>query len=361
MAPQLSEMGTWALQTSWDILSQTHRAMKSLQFDAVFPTLSVMKAAMHQSPIQFASGLMQTLSAPLAPTIQFFKQLPIISGKLWAVYALVMEKADCQPRLYIGSGCHSTTGVASRMQFYDRRVRIGKSKSGVPQYVEASLQEGFCITHKGFLAWCPLPRPAFQYFVHAFFLVLECTFTLVFWAMKSRTKDYYMPRLCPWPIDSFTYDGLCSHFSINEGLATDSEHSNLSPDEFDALVLERKKAKSRMYIANKGEGVHAANTRATIKKALEEQRYKCDVCVLTFPCRAKLQAHLKLKIHLNKTLGATKITKAKGRAQMTATQQLRFCDDCQHLSSTSQRHTVHMAGVRHAAKLKILAASSSLA
>lgn len=41
-----------------------------------------------------------------------------------------------------------------------------------------------------------------------------CSILLV----KSRTKDYYMPTLCPWKIESLEYDGCYTHFSINDTL-----------------------------------------------------------------------------------------------------------------------------------------------
>jgi hypothetical protein len=354
MPAQTGHILSYALIMAWTILSLTDRAMKTLVFDAIFPTERVWREAMHLVPLQFASGLMLVIFSATAPTIDYFKTLPLLPDNLWAVYVLVMEQDGHRPRVYIGSGTSSAGGVKYRMRTYDRRMKR-KFSSSIPCYVNKSLDEGFTISHKGYLAWAPVPRPAHQYKLRALFLVLECMFTLIFWAMKSNDKDYFMPRLCPWPIDSFSYDGLCTHFPINEGYPTADEHAHLSPDEFDALVLERKKAKSRQYIANKGEGVHAAQTRATIQQALDSQRYFCDVCVLTFPCLAKLEAHKLLPIHINKALGITKILKGRGGSQINTLNKKFFCKDCNKALPSAKRLATHLNGPRHAKMLRVLA------
>ena len=51
----------------------------------------------------------------------------------------------------------------------------------------------------------------------------------------------------------------------------------MSADEINRIDDERKVVKQCLYIANKGPGVHAANTKAYSEKSLEEQRYKCTV------------------------------------------------------------------------------------
>ncbi len=146
------------------------------------------------------------------------------------------------------------------------------------------MQDGYAITHKGLLAWTPLPLASERYALRCLFLVLECVFTLCFWAMKSRTKDYYLPALCPWPCDSLTYGGCCTHFSINEQIIGRAE--NATPEEINRVDSERKLVKGRQYSANKGPGVHAAQTKAYGEKALEEQRYKCTATSHSAPMRS---------------------------------------------------------------------------
>jgi hypothetical protein len=325
MPAQTGHILSYALIMAWSILSLTPRAMKTLVFDAIFPTERVWREAMHRASPQFACGLMLAIFSATAPTIDFFKTLPIVPGKLWAVYVLVMEKDGHRPRVYIGSGTSSTDGAKLRMHTYARRTK-SQFSSGIPCHVQKSFKDGFTLTHRGYLVWAPIPRPAYQYELRALFLVLECLFTLIFWAMESRTKDYFMPRQCPWPINSFSYDGLCNHFSINEGYPTVHEHAHLSPAEFDALVLERKHANY------------------------------CDVCVLSFPCLAKLKTHKLRQIHIDMALGITKIPKGRGGSQINIKSKKFFCKDCNKASPSAKRLAIHLNGPRHAKKLRLLAA-----
>jgi hypothetical protein len=324
MAPQTGHILSYVLLTAWSILSLTDRAMKCLILDAIFPTERVWREAMHRVPLQFASGLMLAIFSATAPTIDYFKTLPLMTDNLWAVYVLVMEQDGHRPRLYIGSGTSATDGVKHRMRTYARRMKRNFS-SGIPCDVQRSFNEGFTITHKGYLVWAPIPRPAHQYELRALFLVLECMFTLTFWAMKSKSKDYFMPRLCPWPTKSFSYDGLCNHFSINEGYPTVHEHAHLSPAEFDALVLERKHANY------------------------------CDVCVLSFVCLAKLKEHKLRPIHINKALGITKTLKGRGGSQSNTLKKKFFCKVCNKASPSAKRLEIHLNGPRHAKMLRLLA------
>jgi hypothetical protein len=111
-----------------------------------------MENIMHLAPLQFAPGLMQVFQSSTAPTIAYFKTLPLHLDKMWAVYVLVLEKHGQRPKVYIGSGCHSVNGVRSRMLTYDRRARTGKGDITIAFYVEKALLEGFCVTHRGLLA-----------------------------------------------------------------------------------------------------------------------------------------------------------------------------------------------------------------
>jgi hypothetical protein len=87
---------------------------------------------------------------------------------------------------------------------YDKRIQTGAANSAIPHYVETSLQEGYNITHKCLLYWAALPMASDVFQLRCLFLILEYVFALCFWAMGSRTKDYFMPALCPWPRESFT-------------------------------------------------------------------------------------------------------------------------------------------------------------
>lgn len=358
MGPDTDDIKVLVLWFAWVCLSTTNRALKNLQLDAVFSTERAMEKIMQSSPLQFASGLLQIFQSPTAPTIAYFKTLPLYLVKLWAVYLLVLEKDGQRQRIYIGSGTYSETGVRVRMSSYDKRSRTGKLDSVIPHYVETSLQEGYAITHKCLLAWTPLPLPSDRYKLRCLFLVLEAIFTLCFWAMKSRTKDYYMPALCPWPRDSFTYDGCCTHFSINEQIVGHNE--DLDPEEINRIAAERKLVKGRFYSANKGPGVHKANMKAYGEKALEEQRYKCTVCDLSFRTNARLLSYMETPIHIRKAAGISNRQKTGGGSQINIAKKKHWCGTCQHAAATAQRLETHLKGPRHAKKLRDLAASSKL-
>jgi hypothetical protein len=358
MLPTTDDIQVFILLLAWTCLSTTNPALKSRGFAYYFPTEDAMRTVMQLASFEFASGLLRVLRSAAPPTIEFFKSLPPAAGRLWAVYVLVLEKHGCIPRIYFGSATDSTTGVHNRMTTYNRRVRTGKPDSTISLYVEKSLTEGYVITHQGMVAWIPLPSAAFRDSLRAFILVLETLFALLFWGMKSRTKDYFMPRLCPWSIDSLPYHGLCTHFSINEGLVVNTALETLTPEEINAADLERKKAKNRQYIANKGEGVHAARTKAYGDQALEKQTFKCTVCDLTFRSNAKLLTHQARPIHINKAAGITKQPKGRGGSQNAITKRKHYCEPCDHAAASAKRLETHLNGPRHAKRLKTLASSS---
>ena len=340
MGLETDSISVFVLSLAWVCLSTTNRALKNLNLDEIFPTESAMEKIMRISPLQFASGLLQSFQSSTAPTISYFKTLPLFLDKLWAVYLLVLEKDGERPRIYIGSGTDSTAGVRRRMNCY-------KQRSALPYYVETSLQAGYAITHKCLLVWTALPLPSDRYKLRCLFLVLETIFTLCFWAMKSKTEDYYMPALCPWPRHTFTYDGCCTHFSINEQIVGHNEDA--SPEDINRVAAERKIVKNRLYTANRGPK-HKANTKVYGEKALAEQRYKCTVCDLSFRSNGKLQSHLKTPIHARKAAGIPDRSRTMSF----------WCETCQYAAPSAKRLDTHLKGPRHAKKLKYLASSSKL-
>ena len=182
--------------------------------------------------------------------------------------------------------------------------------------------------------------------------------------MISRTKDYYMPALGPWPRDSFTYDGCCGHFSINEGMARNDSltdpNESLDPEEIDRLNLERKQTRNRQYIANKGEGVHAANTKAYGDRALETQTFKCTVCDLTFRSKAKLVEHEGRQIHIDKVDKIGPLLRGRGGSQNAIRKKKHWCEICKHAAASAKRLETHLNGPRHAKKLRDIALAAKV-
>lgn len=327
-----------------------------------------MKKVFQRSRLQFAPGLLQVLQSPTPPDISYFKTLALNVIDLWAVYILVLEKVGQRPRIYIGSGTDSENGVKCRMTTYDTRS-AGKFHKTIPHYVETSLKEGYVLTHKGLLVWIALPPASEAYLLRCLFLILECIFTLCFQAMKSRTKDYFMPDLCPWPRDSFTYDGCCGHFSINEMVIGNPASLDMDHGEINRIAAEAKAAKEerkRMSKTPLGPGVNAARCKATRTNNLEEQKFKCGVCVLIFPSQATLDEHQQRPVHIRKvqeqaTSGSVNQYATTKGAPLAVINKTHWCEPCKHAARTAERLQTHLNSTRHAKKLRILAASSELA
>jgi hypothetical protein len=295
---------------------------------------------------------LDTITSDDTPDISYLMNLPM-HILVWAIYALVLEKRGERPRVYIRIGTSAVGGVKVRMDCYDRRSKDPNATSGIPYYVEKSMQEGFTISTKGLLAWTTIPRASEVWTLRCLTLVMEATFSMCFWTMKSRTKDYCMPALCPWPIESLDYDGLCSHWSINEGIA--GTPTSGPPEEINALVEERRKSKQAQYIANKGPGVHAANTKAYGDKALEEQRYRCEVCDLAFRFEARLNEHMETQAHWDKVAGIGRRTAGCGGGQRAIEARRFWCEVCQHAVPSAKRLATHLISKYHLKKLRDLA------
>ena len=72
-----------------------------------------------------------------------------------------------------------------------------------------------------------------------------------------------MPHLCPWPRNSLTYDGCCSHVSIKEPVVGQNEEA--TSEEINHLVVEKKSVaeekkaiRRRIYNVKEGGVVYKA-------------------------------------------------------------------------------------------------------
>ncbi|KAL1591569.1 hypothetical protein SLS60_011819 [Paraconiothyrium brasiliense] len=304
------------LSLVWTCLLMTNPALRPLNFMVVFPDQTALFEQLKYTTLTFATGLLDVLRSPEAPGIAYFKSLALHLDPIWAIYLLVLEKPGHRPRIYVGSGTNKANGFPIRWATYDKLFRLGINDGLVPLYVEKAFQEGYKMTHSCVLVWAPIPFASERLTLRGLFILFENIFHHLFWPMISKTKDWDMPHLCPWPIESFEYDGCNTHFPIVEGLSVDPSMLKLSRDEINALDVEKRKAHNRLFIARKGEGVHAAQSMATRKQALEEQRYKCVPCVMTFPNLAKLRTHEAGGPHQQKVSGAPKVLKGRGGSQL---------------------------------------------
>lgn len=213
----------------WMFLSYTPNALKSPIYAVILPSQDVLEEILSTSLIVFAPGLVEALQAATPPIIGFFETLPTAIEKEWAVYLLVLEKPEFRPRVYIGSGTRAIRGVIYRHNQYENKVLL-------PRFMDESFNQGYTIVHKGLLCWSPIPLAEHRLEVRTVFKALEALFSIVLWAMYSRTTDYAMPHFCPWALDTMAYDGLCSHVAIYEDIP--GLKDGLSPKELAARQVE---------------------------------------------------------------------------------------------------------------------------
>lgn len=144
---------------------------------------------MSSASLEFPQGLLSILQGEKPPSIDFFMTLPPPPPTpSWGVYALVLEKENFPPRLYIGSGTNSVGGVASRLRDYEKEVRL-------PKLVKASLEEGFRISHKGLLCWTSIPVAGKIPVLRLLMVAIEATFTFLFFAAKESIADGFWSTL----------------------------------------------------------------------------------------------------------------------------------------------------------------------
>ena len=295
---------------TWTALSQPvymNALFKQLFFDAV-----VVSEIASAASLSFCPGLFEAIQAGQPPALSFFKSLPSASKKQWAVYALVLEKQGARSLVYIGSGTQEDRGVLGRWFHYDNPK---KHRQMLPEYVRTALDDGYQIVHKGVLVWSTIPGPTNVPMFRLLFIAMEATFSFLFWAMRSTSKDYGIGFCCPWPRDSFTYGGLCSHNPLFEKV---NGNFGLSAEQLEALAADTKE-KTRLYQAEydrsryakdpeffraKSREVHAtaiktpagklevqASRKRQYDETMESKKYYCDVCSSVFDSPAHLARH----------------------------------------------------------------------
>ena len=231
MAFEAATLLQLVLVITWTVLWDTPAIQKHHLFTHFITSQAVLEEIALTTSIVFALGLFNVLQAAAPPTIKYFKTLPTDISKRWAVYLLVLEKPSCRPKIYIGSGTESLRGIQDRFRQY-------RSGNALPAWVKKVLKEGYTIVYYGLLCWIPLPTAALQPKLRLLFLALEAAFAYLFWAMRTVTKYYGMAHICRWDREDLDYDGLCSHYCLNEGIPRDYE---LSAEQLEALSVEKNK------------------------------------------------------------------------------------------------------------------------
>lgn len=313
------------------------RWLQSSQIKVLLKDEPTWRSVVEARELQTAPGLEQVLSSETPPPFAFFKSLPSPSRhqKQWAIYVLCLEKPDCKPRLYVGSGTESQDRVLSRFRGYD------SGRGPIPQLVQRALDEGYTITHKGLLAWIDLPEPGQTQTQRARTLVLEAVFTILFVAARRSIIDQlYIEDLYRWKREDVEWDPLCTHLSFTEKV---SATAVLSPAELEACAIAskarnvektqryRKRKRDEDEVGFKAAGLAqhqswAEKNRDRINeiaagvrnKAKAENRFPCTTCKRPFATDAALASHLKTDAHQEALLNGGPVTKAPSVGSIAA-------------------------------------------
>lgn len=243
--------------SSWKV-STFELVLKSRVF-----TLSLLAAA----GLNVCPGLLEVIQHPTPPSITWFESLPsLIPASVWGIYALVLRKDGCLPCLYFGSGTNYSQGVRARISNYNTNTLI-------PRYVRKALDDGYTITHRCLLVWCPTPSAGQVPIIRHVFVALEAALTCIFSAFKNPEKDYGFTGLFPWPRSDydFDYQGLCSHSPFLEDVPGDLD---LSPEQLEKIAAAVKE-KNRQYQIEYQKNLRANPTpqyKATQQRNNEKQR-----------------------------------------------------------------------------------------
>jgi len=344
---QLLVLITWAC-----LLQPVH---KNGLFKQFFFDQAVLSEICSAASLCFCPGLFEAIQAVHPPDVSFFRRLPSDGSGRWAVYALVLDKPGALPLIYIGSGTDMKRGVPARWAVYNKPEA---NRPDFPKYVQRALDDGYKISHKGLLVWCSIPSAENAPRFRLLFVAIEAALSFLFWTMKSKVKDYGMHICCPWPRDSFSYGGLCSHNALTEMVAGNFD---LSGEQLEAIAAEIKE-KNRLYQAKYSQDLKAkdpesltvrmreANARynknshdkALAKgqrhsaKAKASRRYYCDVCELECTKKYEFERHNASRRHLNNVEKAKSGVVKKYR-----------CDVCSYSCTKPSHLETHKLGKRH--------------
>ncbi|SMR63353.1 unnamed protein product [Zymoseptoria tritici ST99CH_3D1] len=352
-------------QLLWKTFSASPKYSMNVLFLTIFPDLDTATSLLASLSLQFAPGLLDVLQLATPPTIAYFKSLPDpYLSKSWGVYVLVLEKNGRRPKIYIGSGTDSTSGLRARMKSYDSRHRL-------PHFVQLALKDGFKITHKGLLCWIPLPSIPKRALSALLILALESTFTWAFWAMVGKTEfGYRMAELCLWDRFSLSYDGLCSHSALSEGcrVRADLEITDEEAAFIEEQMRQRRQRQSQRQLQSNArrrardekkflrERAAAQRRYHARRRAKDEKAYLSKQAAIARRRRARLQAkdpkaYAQFLNDQSKAWNKANPERAKHHTK-TRTQRAKaskkwFCDDCDQAFKNSSDLAIHLRGRKH--------------
>lgn len=297
----------------WNCLSHTDDTMKAAVYSVLFPEPRLLQGALDEAGFTFAPGLLDALQSDTPPTVDFFQALPTKVRRhgidRWGVYVIVLAKKGRLSKVYFGSGTNTRGGLFQRFSNYDKGTLIAEA-------VESAQKEGFVIVSKGLLGWCSKPIEEHVFVVRGLCLLLEATFTFVFWAFRSRTAAYGYPNFCHWDISDLLYDGLCGHSALIEPI------------------------RGRTVPLPPG-----------VERWTPPKKWSCDPCDSHFAYEADLEIHLLTDKHQNKIAGIDNATEAtlynRDWAKANIAAKRHYCPLCDKPFSTSSKLNIHFATKKH--------------
>lgn len=343
---------------------------KNPLFTQVFFDEDILWEICSQARLSFCPGLLDVVQAASPPRLSFFKKLPTAIIGRWGIYALVLEKAGHTTLVYIGSASDAVKGIPSRWALYDlcNLSRPNVVQKTCPSNIKKALNDGYKIVHKGLLAWAPIPAakdvPRFRLLFYAF----EAMFSYLFWAMHKKTKDFEIRSCCPWSVDSFTYDGACSHNPLKDLIKGNFGFSAQQLEMLAKQSIENGKTSQQRYKARRKaadpEGVkkesadYYAHWKATDPEGLKKyssdkyQRTKKETPELlkkwSADNRARIVAdpvrHAKVKAKDRKSYKTRRASSLKAKVF--------WCEICQRACAKKSEFGRHNASKRH---LKLVA------
>lgn len=348
------------------------------------PIKDVLEILVDALSLSFAPGLLRVLLATKPPGIRELKRITKRSnkilrhnfGNIWAMYLVILEKPDCRPKIYIGSAT-SMKGARTRLRQYETGGIISDS-------MKNALKDEYEVTHKYCLCWTPIPSVGLVPVFRTVMIALECAFTFMLWAYRTK-KDYRMPQAQLWPVDSFTYDGLCSHICLNEVIPGRHDLTSEEREIYNAEMQRRQpllkhesyvriKARDpvafnakvaavqkRLY-AKDPKKMNAATKRSRVKN-LETGKYRCAICSVSFSDKVKLSRHEKSQAHRERAgLPKTPVvrdkwdltrdpvkyaaTKKKSRAKSVALHK-HYCETCDAAFPDGTKLKRHYQTMKH--------------
>lgn len=342
-------------------------------------------------PLSFAPGLSEVLASSSPPSsIDLFLSLPNPqrSNKLWTVYAVVLVKPGCRPKVYNGSGTDAKDGCSGRLNFYNnpRSTRL-------PKFVKRAYADGFKLAHSGLLCWAPIPAASLVPRARARFIAIEALCTTIFFAAFETVCDTARVPL-DWDRDDVQYDPLGSHSPLMEKFAGDLDltpeqlasnaaarqerrkmlmalASKARDDRERAQDLEghrtRKRNEKRTWSSNNKAKAYG-NERSSITRTKAAKKHYCSVCDISFGKPGLLKNHLLTDSHRSKAANVAKnghyqpskntLRSAKSVAAVKASKKF-FCAICDKSFGTPAHLKKHNDSKQHHAKEALFASAAA--